>query len=55
MKEVVQLEDEKWRLGAKHLNAFNTVISQLLSIDIEIYDEYKCIILCSLYQTLEIV
>jgi hypothetical protein len=27
----------------EHLNAFNTVVSQLLSIDINIYDEDKCI------------
>ena len=33
----------------EHLNAFNTVVSQLLSIDIKILDEYKCISwLCSL-------
>jgi hypothetical protein len=27
----------------EHLNAFNTVVSQLLSVDINIYDEDKCI------------
>ena len=27
----------------KHLNAFNTVVSQLLSIDFKILDEDKCI------------
>ena len=33
----------------EHLNAFNTVISQLSSIDIKILDEDKCInLLCSL-------
>ena len=33
----------------EHLNAFNTVVSQLLSIDIKISDEDKCIsLLCSL-------
>eukprot|EP00253_Pinus_taeda_P034797 PITA_34797 len=33
----------------EHLNAFNTVVSQLLSVDIKISDEDKCIILlCSL-------
>jgi hypothetical protein len=33
----------------KHLNAFNIVVSQLLSIDINIFDEDKCInLLCSL-------
>jgi hypothetical protein len=32
----------------EHLNAFNTVISQLLSMDIKITEEEKCIILlCS--------
>jgi len=34
---------------AEHLNTFNTVVSQLLSIDIKISDEDKCIsLLCSL-------
>ena len=33
----------------EHLNAFNTVVSQLSSIDIKILDEDKCIsLLCSL-------
>ena len=33
----------------EHLNAFNTVVIQLASIDIKISDEYKCIsLLCSL-------
>eukprot|EP00253_Pinus_taeda_P018277 PITA_18277 len=33
----------------EHLNAFNTMVSQLLSVDIKISDEYKCInFLCSL-------
>ena len=33
----------------EHLNAFNTVVSQLLSIDIKTSDEDKCIsLLCSL-------
>ena len=33
----------------QHLNEFNTVVSQLASIDIKISDEYKCIsLLCSL-------
>jgi len=33
----------------EHLNAFNTVVSQLLFIDIKILDEDKCInLLCSL-------
>jgi hypothetical protein len=34
---------------AEHLNAFNTVVSQLVSVDIKISDEDKCIsLLCSL-------
>eukprot|EP00253_Pinus_taeda_P018684 PITA_18684 len=34
---------------AEHLNAFNTVVSQLSSVDIKISDEDKCIsLLCSL-------
>jgi hypothetical protein len=34
---------------AKNLNAFNTVVSQLVSIEIKIPDEYKCIsLLCPL-------
>jgi len=33
----------------EHMNEFNIVVSQLLSIDINIYDEYKCInLLCAL-------
>eukprot|EP00253_Pinus_taeda_P001966 PITA_01966 len=33
----------------EHLNAFNTVVSQLSSVDIQVSDEYKCIsLLCSL-------
>ena len=34
---------------AEHLNAFNTVVSQLASVDIKISEEDKCItLLCSL-------
>ena len=34
---------------AEHLNAFNNVVSQLVSVDIKILDEDKCIsLLCSL-------
>jgi hypothetical protein len=34
---------------AEHLNAFNTVVSQLVYVEIKISDEDKCIILlCSL-------
>ena len=33
----------------KHINAFNIVVSQLVSIDVKISSEYKCInLLCSL-------
>jgi len=33
----------------EHLNAFNTIVSQLASVDIKILDEDKCIsLLCSL-------
>jgi len=36
-------------LVTDHLNAFNTMVIQLTSIDIEISDEDKCIsLLCSL-------
>jgi hypothetical protein len=36
-------------LVTEHLNAFNTVVSQLVSVDIKISDEDKCIsLLCSL-------
>ena len=34
----------------EHLNVFNTVVSQLLSVDIKISDEDKCISLLFLYQ-----
>jgi hypothetical protein len=34
---------------AEHLNAFNTMVSQLVSVEIKISDEDKCInLLCSL-------
>ena len=35
----------------EHLNAFNTVVSQLSSVDIKISDEDKCISLFVIYQT----
>jgi hypothetical protein len=36
-------------LVAEHLNAFNTMVSQLVYVEIKILDQYKCIIsLCSL-------
>jgi hypothetical protein len=34
---------------AEHLNTFNTVVSQLVSVEIKVLDEDKCIsLLCSL-------
>ena len=27
----------------EHMNTFNTIVSQLLSVDIKILEEYKCI------------
>jgi len=36
-------------LGTEHPNAFNTMVSQLSSVDIKISDQDKCIsLLCSL-------
>ena len=40
---------------AENLNAFNTVVSQLVSVDIKISDEDKCISLLCYYQTRGIV
>jgi hypothetical protein len=41
---------------ADHLNAFNTVVSQLVYVEIKISNEYKCInLLHVLYQTCGIV
>jgi hypothetical protein len=38
---------------AEHLNAFNTVVSQIVSIEIEILDEDKCLsLLCFLPDSL---
>ena len=39
----------------EHLNAFNSVVIQLSSVDIKISYEEKCISLCVLYQTRGIV
>jgi hypothetical protein len=36
----------------EHLNAFNTVVSQLLSVEIKISDEDKCISLLVLFTRL---
>jgi hypothetical protein len=41
-----KLYNQRMRDGdsvTKHLNAFNTVVSQLLSVEIKILDEDKCI------------
>jgi hypothetical protein len=35
----------------QHLNAFNTMVSQLLYVDIKVYDEDECIHLFFLYQS----
>ena len=48
-KKLYNLRMKDGDLVIEHLNAFNTVISQLLSIDIKILDEDKCIsLLCTL-------
>eukprot|EP00253_Pinus_taeda_P012788 PITA_12788 len=48
-KNLYNLRRKDGDLVTEHLNAFNTVVSQLSSIDIEISDEDKCIsFLCSL-------
>jgi hypothetical protein len=48
-KKLYNLRMKDGDLVTKHLNAFNTMVSQLLSVDINIYNEDKCIILlCSL-------
>eukprot|EP00253_Pinus_taeda_P004068 PITA_04068 len=48
-KKLYTLRMEDGDLVTEHLNAFNTVVSQLSSVDIKISDEDKCIrLLCSL-------
>jgi len=48
-KKLYNLRMKDGDLVTKHLNTFNTVVSQLLSVDIKISDEDKCIILlCAL-------
>jgi hypothetical protein len=48
-KKLYNLRMRDGDLVADHLNAFNTVVSQLVSIEIKILDEDKCIsLLCSL-------
>jgi hypothetical protein len=48
-KKLYNLRMRDGDLVAEHLNAFNTVVSQLVSIEIKISDEDKCIsFLCSL-------
>jgi hypothetical protein len=37
----IRMKDGDW--VTDHLNAFNIVVSQLLYVDIKIYNEYKCI------------
>jgi hypothetical protein len=51
-KKLYNLRMRDGDLVAKHLNAFNTVVSQLVSVEIKISDEDKCInLLCSLLDT----
>ena len=48
-KKLYNLRMKDGDLVTEHLNAFNTMVSQLLSIDIKISNEDKCIrLLCSL-------
>eukprot|EP00253_Pinus_taeda_P019639 PITA_19639 len=48
-KKLYNLRTKDGESVTEHLNAFNTLVSQLLSIDIKIADEDKCIsLLCSL-------
>eukprot|EP00253_Pinus_taeda_P006642 PITA_06642 len=48
-KKLYNLRMKDGDLVIEHLNAFNTVVSQLLFVDIKISDEDKCInLLCSL-------
>eukprot|EP00253_Pinus_taeda_P013414 PITA_13414 len=48
-KNMYNLRMKDGDLVREHLNAFNTVVRQLLSVDIKISDEDKCIsLLCSL-------
>jgi len=49
LKKLYNLRIKHGDLVTEHLNAFNTMVSQLLSVDIKNSDKYKCIILlCSL-------
>jgi len=48
-KKLYKLKMKDGDLVTEHLNAFNIVVSQLLSVDIKISNEDKCItLLCSL-------
>ena len=48
-KKMYNLRKKDGDSVTKHLNTFNTVVSQLASVDIKISDEDKCIsLLCSL-------
>jgi len=47
-KKLYNLRMKDGDLVKEHMNTFNTVVSQLLSIDIKISNEHKCIsLLCS--------
>eukprot|EP00253_Pinus_taeda_P036327 PITA_36327 len=49
MKKLYNLRMKYGDLVIEHLNTFNTVVSQILSVDIKISDKDKCIsLLCSL-------
>jgi len=48
-KNIYNMSMKDGDLVTDHLNTFNTVVIQLLFIDVKILDEYKCIsFLCSL-------
>jgi hypothetical protein len=48
-KKLYNLRMRDGDLVAEHFNSFNTMVSQLVSVDIKISDEDKCIsLLCSL-------
>jgi len=48
-KKLYNLRMEDGDLVTEHMNAFNTVVSQLASVDIKTSDEDKCIsLLCSI-------
>ena len=49
-KKLYNLRMKDGDLVTEHLNAFNTVVSQLASIDIKISDEDNALVCCVLYQ-----